>query len=528
MNNLNFTDPQPELAEPLKPTKPENFLQRSVRALAAGLSPAELRAMINGQEITERPNPRLRAHVLSFLLHIRPRTYAQASTRFSYTFYLGFFTVFCFFVELITGIILMVYYVPTPESAYASMLRLMGEVPFGELVRDVHRLAAEAMVVLTFLHLLRTFLTVAYRNHHRFTWVTGVALLFLTVALTYTGYLLPWDQLAYWAVSVGSGLASGVPWLGDDLTLIVRGAVEVGADGLLRFYLLHVVLLPVLAGAIISAHYYRVARHGLTLPPSVEEGVLTPEQRQIATRRIPFLPSIFTHEMLLVLLGTLVLFAAAYFFYDAPLQSHANPQQTPQQIEAPWFFLWVQGLLKYGDKTLMGVVVPVLALIGLAAWPYLDRNPSRLLRKRPLVVAFTVILLAGLAWLSYVGTPAYGIQMPPAVQIAQALAPEEGLGPLRSIPYAQLTPGVYQPVGAEGVARIEPDGIALTAFLDEYSTQVGRFEAQMPEAQAFLIIEEPQQDLKKLILRILWSDAASPERETFERVIFLHRSRNGE
>lgn len=530
-----MTEPS-QIETPLKDTSSPpgavgNAFQRLLRALFAGISLAELRAMVNGQEVTERPNPRLRAHILSFLLHIRPRTYVQASTRFTYTFFLGFFTVFCFVVEVITGIILMVYYVPTPAGAYASILRLVGEVSFGEVIRDVHRLAAETMVILAFLHLLRTFLTVSYRGHHRFTWVSGVALLVLTVALTYTGYLLPWDQLAYWAISVGTGLASGVPLIGDRLTLLIRGSAEVGGDGLLRFYLLHIVILPLLASAILSAHYYRVARHGLTLPPEVEEGALTVEQRAQATRRVPYLPEIFSREILLILLGTLGLFIAAIFFYDAPLQSHANPQQTPFQIEAPWFFLWVQGLLKYGDKTLMGIVVPGLVLIGLAAWPYLDRNPSRLLRRRPLVAAVTVILLAGLGWLTYAGTPAYGIQVPPAVRIAQKLAPEEGRGPLRSIPYEQMAPGVYQLAGTGAAPAREADlpaeQAALRAFLTEYAAEIRQVADELPEAQAFLIINEPQKDLKKLVLRMVWNAADGQSYQVYERVVFFHRLREG-
>ena len=132
--------------------KDSGLLDRLARGLAAGMGLAELRAMLRGDPPTARPNPRYRAHTNSLLLHLRPRSYAQASTRFTHTFRLGFFTTFFFFVEAITGLVLMLYYVPTPEGAYASIWRLMTRVPFGELLRDIHRLAAEGMVIFAILH----------------------------------------------------------------------------------------------------------------------------------------------------------------------------------------------------------------------------------------------------------------------------------------------------------------------------------------------------------------------------------------
>ncbi len=148
------------MAEKSNPLR--SWLNHWSKSLLAGIGLDELRAVLRGDEPTEKPNPRYRAHVLSMLLHVRPRYYAAASTWFTHTFRLGFLTVFFLDVEALTGILLMLYYVPTPEGAYASILRLGAEIPFGELLRDVHRLAGEGMVITTALHLLRTSLTACF------------------------------------------------------------------------------------------------------------------------------------------------------------------------------------------------------------------------------------------------------------------------------------------------------------------------------------------------------------------------------
>lgn len=505
--------------------KPDGRVERWSRALTAGMGLREVRAMLRGDPPTAQPNPRYRAHTNSLLLHLRPRFYPLASTRFTHTFRLGFFTTFFFSVEVVTGLILMLYYEPTPESAYESIWRLMTRVPFGELVRDIHRLAAEGMVISAFLHLLRTFLTASHRGPRAFTWLTGVFLGLLTLAMAFSGYLLPWDQLAYWAVTIGTSMAAAVPLIGDELTWLLRGGNEIGADGLLRFYLLHVLLLPALAVFLLSVHYYGVARrHGLSLPAEVEEGNLSPAERAAATRRVDFLPDLFLHEILLAWVGLLTLVTAAVFLYDAPLETHADPQHTPLAAEAPWFFLWVQGLLKLGDVTLMGVVLPLAFLALLLAAPYLERSPHRRLRKRPLAFVFSVIVVVGLLVLSYMGTSRFGVTMPPATAIAQALAPEEGKGRLHEVPFDELPVGVYM-VGSSALTDLPP---GLAKVFQDYNRLVKEAVARgrLPEAQAYLIVQEWQQDLKRITLRIVWKDPQHGGRQTYERHIYLHRQRS--
>ena len=490
--------------------------------MAAGLSLEELRALARGDLSTEKPNSRFLAHTFSMLLHMRPRTYLRGSTWFTHTFRLGYFTTFFFVVEIVTGLILMVYYRPTPDGAYASILKIMSQAPFGSLIRDIHRLAAEGMVVCAVLHLLRTFLTASYKGRRAFTWLTGVVLLVFTLGMSFSGYLLPWDQMSYWAVTIGTSMAESIPVWGREINLLLRGAAEIGAEGLLRFYLLHVLLLPLLTIVFLAVHYYRVARiHGISLPAYVEEGDVPVSLKEEANEKVPFLPELFTHEVLLAFLGILVLVAMAVFFYDAPLEHQADPRLTPLDTQAPWFFLWVQGLQKLGDKMWMGVMVPSGVLALLLAVPYIDRNPRRMLKKRPMALGLATAAILSLSVLTYMGNHHYGISLPPATRILQDVAPEEGIGLLRRVPYDQLIPGVY----VTGVADDASLPSALAEVLHDFGGRVEAAQADgaMVNARSLVMIEEWQADLKKVTLRILWTDSESGESKSLDREIYMHR-----
>ena len=509
-----------------------------VRIITAGLGLNELRAILRGDPPTEKPNPRYRVHTTSFLFHIRPRYYEKGSTIFTHTFRLGFFTAFFFFVELFTGLILMIYYTPSPAEAYTSILDLMSNVPYGKFLRDIHRLGAEGMVIFTALHMLRTFLTGSYKKERSFTWLTGVVLLGLTLALSFSGYLLPWDQLAYWAVTIGTSMAEAAPVFGEQANLLLRGAPDIGAGGLLRFYLGHVVLLPLAAVLVISIHYYKVGReHGISLPARYEEGDVSPEKKKIAKQRIDFIPDLLTHEVFLTAVGLFILvFATVIFGYSAPLEHVANPQVTPLDTKAPWYFWWLQGMLKLGDKTLMGIIIPTILVALLVGIPYIDRNPYRSLFKRPVAVGLGIFFVAVLIVLSYMGLPQYGIDTPAATRIIQDLAPEEGVGPLRAVPFDQLQMGVYE-VGGEVPRDLCPNldyGCPeLTAVFKEFNHRITEaatnteLEAyqRLPNAQAAMVIDDWQEGLKKVTLRINWDDAVTGKPQIYEKNYFLHRER---
>jgi len=508
-----------------------------IRIMSAGLSMKELRALFRGEAPTERPNPRYKVHVVSFTAHIRPKFYFQASTLFTHTFRLGYLSALFFLVEIITGLILMVYYVPTPEGAYESILALESNVMFGELMRDMHRIGAELMVIFVWLHLFRTYFTGSYKGERTFTWLTGVILLILTVFLSFSGYLLPWDQLAYWAVTIGTSMADKAPpqFFGEASNLILRGAPDIGAGGLLRFYLLHVVLLPLIALWVLSIHYYKVAReHGISLPAVYEEGDLPADKVKAGKQRIDLIPDLLSHEIFLACFVTgLLLLYMVFFYAGAPLEHHANPLKTPLDTTAPWYFWWLQGLLKLGDPTLMGVVIPGILVVVMLAVPYLDRNPKRLAKNRPIAIAWGLFWLVFLIITSYMGLPVFGIETPAAVRIVQDLAPEEGVGMLRAISYDDLVPGVYYT--GEVDLDVMPNELAtfFTDFSDRITEQVAIYEETKNNVKpkgfidpiGLMYISEWQDDVKRVVLQIEWIDPETLEPKHYEHQFFLHQGR---
>ncbi|MSP11535.1 MAG: cytochrome bc complex cytochrome b subunit [Chloroflexi bacterium] len=508
------------------PVKAAEMLDQRIRAITAGLSANELRAITRGESPTEKPNPRYKLQTKSFLFHLRPRYYQRASTWFSHTFRLGWLSVFTFFVETFTGIILMVFYTPIPTQAYADILNIMANVPFGRFMRDLHRLGAEMMVISVFLHMVRVYFTGSYKGERSFTWLTGVVLLLLTLLLSFSGYLLPWDQLAYWAVTIGTSMAEAMPVIGTQVNLLLRGAPDIGAGGLLRFYLLHVLFVPLIAILVISIHYYKVSReHSISLPASVEEGEMDPAEKKKALERVDFIPDLITHEIFLTSLVTFIMVLFVLFIPIAPLETHANYNATPLDTEAPWYFLWVQGMLKLGDKTLMGVILPGAIFTLLAAIPYIDRNPSRLARNRKLEITLGILFIALLGVLSYFGTPKALIEQPPATRIVQDMIPQEGEGEVRTLPFSQLKVGRYTTDMDFATVNGTP---GLKQVMVDLQQKIKQKADKLPGAKGTVEIADVQVDgsgqteLKQVIMRIAWTD---PQRgdQVYEKVIFLHR-----
>lgn len=424
-----------------------------VRGIMAGLSARELRAILRGDVPTEKPNPRYKAQVSSFMLHLRPKYYQRASTWFTHTWRLGWFSLYFFVVETITGIVLMLFYAPTPERAYGDMLSILGNVPYGKFMRDLHRLGAEGMVAAVVLHMVRVFFTASYKGPRKFTWFTGSILLVVTLFLSFSGYLLPWDQLAYWAVTIGTSMAEAAPFIGTEVNLLLRGAIDIWAGGLMRFYLLHVLLLPLVAIILISLHYYKVARtHSISLPAHIEEGEnVDPALKRHAEERIDLLPNLMAHELMLTSIGTFIMVLACATFFEAPLEAHADPQRTPLHTKAPWYFLWLQGMLKLGDKQLMGVVLPTVIFGVIFFLPWIDQNPHRLPKKRKFAIVMGVLFTIMMVVMTYMGTPKYAIETPPAQDILSEFVPATDPGPVRELPYDEIKTG--------------PDGTLKTYFV---------------------------------------------------------------
>jgi quinol-cytochrome oxidoreductase complex cytochrome b subunit len=165
-------------------------------------------------------------------------------------------------VLTVTGVFLMFFYVPSATSAYNDILNIQAAVPFGLLTRNIHRWSAHLMVFFVFLHMMRVFYHGAYKPPREFNWVVGVVLLFLTIMLSFTGYLLPWDQIAYWAITIGSNMAGYAPLFNTPSKLLLLGGIEVGQNTLLRFYVLHVILMPLAAAIFLAVHFWRIRKDG--------------------------------------------------------------------------------------------------------------------------------------------------------------------------------------------------------------------------------------------------------------------------
>jgi quinol-cytochrome oxidoreductase complex cytochrome b subunit len=214
----------------------------------------------------------------SLFLHIHPVKVSRHSIRFRYTYGLGVIATCLFLILTFTGVWLMFYYFPSATEAYGRMLDLRSSVDFGFVLRNVHKWAAEAMVLFVFLHMARVFFTGAYKAPREFNWVIGVILLLLTLGLSFTGYLLPWDQLAFWAITVGTAIAGYAPGLGEPMRQLLLGGDAVGQEALVRFYVLHVVILPGLLSIFLAVHFWRIRKDGGLSHPSENEPPVPPAQ----------------------------------------------------------------------------------------------------------------------------------------------------------------------------------------------------------------------------------------------------------
>ena len=194
--------------------------------------------------------------------HLHPVKVSRKSIRWSYSFGLGVISIILFAVLIFTGVILMFYYVPSVERAYPAMKEIQLSVPLGEFTRNMHRWSAHAMVLVVILHLVRVFYTGAYKPPREFNWIVGVSLLLMTLGASFTGYLLPWDQLSYWAITVGTNIAGYAPVAGQTVREMLLGGKEVGQDALIRFYTLHIAVIPLLMIVVISLHLWRVRKDG--------------------------------------------------------------------------------------------------------------------------------------------------------------------------------------------------------------------------------------------------------------------------
>jgi quinol-cytochrome oxidoreductase complex cytochrome b subunit len=328
------------------------------------------------------------------------------------TFGLGLMATASFVITIITGVLLMVYYKPSTDLAYQSIKDIHFTVSTGRFIRNIHRWAAQLMVLVVLLHMARVFFTASYKKPREFNWLVGLGLLVITLALSFTGYLLPWDQLAYWAITIGSNIANSPRELTDAIGVtqwmdpggfqkkLLLGASYVGQDALIRFYVLHVFVLPLALVTLLGVHFWRIRKDGGLARPEEAPGGLAewggerrPVFQPLATKTYGLMalvkgkrppvnrgpentvmawPHLFWAE-LSVFMVTVATCLILSFYFDAPLKEMANPAIPENPAKAPWYFLGLQEMVSYSAFA-GGILIPMIVVVGLALIPFLDRK----------------------------------------------------------------------------------------------------------------------------------------------------------
>jgi len=316
-------------------------------------------------------------------------------------YYLGGMTLFLFIVQLGTGALLLIYYRPSAEEAYESIQFLMAEVQFGWLIRSIHHWAANLMILALFLHMFSVLLLKAFWKPRELTWISGFFLFGLSLTFGFTGYLLPWNELAYFATRVGTQIIAVVPVVGETMLRVLRGGDDVTGATLTRFYAIHVALLPATALVMLGLHLFLVQRHGMSVPPSVEDA-------GGPKRVMPFFPNFLLRD-LVGWLTALAILAALAAYLPAELGAKADPfASAPAGIKPEWYFMFMFQSLKYLPAHILwfeGEVVGILAFaaggVYLLLIPFIDRHTGR--EHTRLFTWITIGIIAFIIVLTYLG-----------------------------------------------------------------------------------------------------------------------------
>jgi quinol-cytochrome oxidoreductase complex cytochrome b subunit len=375
-------------------------------------TPTRFRESLFRHDAPTSDRTRSQAVFSNFFLHVQSTRVHKHSLKPTTTLGLGVISLILFGILCVTGVLLMVYYKPAVADAYDSVKDISYVVPVGRMMRNVHRWAAHGMVITVLLHMARVFYTGSYVGSRNFNWVLGMILLVLTLGLSFTGYLLPWDQLAFWAVTIGANIAQSPREITDPLGMtgsfdvggtmkhVLLGADSVGQEALIRFYVLHIVVLPFIALVICGVHFWRIRKDGGLNRPAGLDAELGDDVRDgrkifpegstktyglMAVVRgkspvvdrgpehtVPSWPHLFHAEILLLVLTTVVMLVLGYFV-DAPLRELANPAVPENPAKAPWYFLGLQELVSYSAFS-GGIMIPGIVVLGLMLIPYLDRE----------------------------------------------------------------------------------------------------------------------------------------------------------
>jgi ubiquinol-cytochrome c reductase cytochrome b subunit len=312
---------------------------------------------------------------------------------------LGSILLFAFALQVVTGILLLIHYVPDADKAFASVNAIMNDVPYGWLIRMLHAVGSNLMVAAGLLHMFSVLFMGSYKAPRELNWLTGFVLLNLVMALCLTGYLLPWSQLSFWATTVATNSAGAIPVVGPKLVEFLRGGKLVGPPTLGRFFALHVAVLPAAVLALIGAHLFLLERIGVSTPPFGGQGRTEPWRGDAFRYEahpggIPFIPNYLLQDLTSVAVYLAIYLAIVFFdpylFFPKEAFTPANPYLTPAHIKPEWYFLPNYQTLKLFPSELAGLAAQGVAMTLLALLPFLDRGTERHPLKRPLFLACSI------------------------------------------------------------------------------------------------------------------------------------------
>ena len=305
----------------------------------------------------------------NLILHFRPVTVPEKTLKFTLSWGLGGTAAVLVMLLIGTGLLLKFVYQPFPDKAYESILMLQDQVLFGPFIRNIHHWSANLLVIVVFLHFLRVFFTGAFHRPRQFNWIIGLCLFLAVLAANFTGYLLPWDQLSYWAVTICTGVLEYIPGAGTWLQKIIRGGSEIGPSSLRIFFALHTAILPITLFVLMAFHFWRVRRAGgLVVPRSPGE------QASAQAKRVSTLTNLMPRELVVALAVVAFIFLFSVFF-EAPLGDQANPGLSPNPTKAPWYFMGFQETLLHFHPLIAVLVIPVIMVCALMSIPYI-RYPA--------------------------------------------------------------------------------------------------------------------------------------------------------
>ena len=298
--------------------------------------------------------------------------------------------IFC--LQIVTGLLLMLYYVPDIDKAFGSVAFIMEEIPLGRLIRLFHAVGSSMMLLVILLHMFSVLFMGSYKAPRELHWLTGFFLLLLAMGISLTGYLLPWNQLSFWATTVATDCVSSIPFVGSDLVELLRGGKQVGFHTLGRFYTLHVGLLPASIVVMIGTHLFLIRRTGVSTPPLGLEDTTNQWQGDKFVCKdhpegIPFFPNFVLQDLISISLYLACLMMFVFFFPNLfiPSTSYmpANPLVTPSHIKPEWYFLANYQTLKLFPSEIVGLTVQAIAMTFLALLPFIDRGTEKHPLKRP-------------------------------------------------------------------------------------------------------------------------------------------------